>query len=88
MEILGKNGQSLIQQTSDHEGRAHFAALEGFTREKSPAMIVVHKGEDLSFLPLNGRDRHLDYSRFDVGGVRNAKDAGQLSAYLFSDSVS
>ncbi len=85
VEIIGKNGQSLLTQTSDRDGRAHFAAMEAYTREKTPAMVVVRKGEDLSFLPLNGHDRRLDYSRFDIGGIRNAKDSGQLSAYLFSD---
>jgi hypothetical protein len=30
-------------------------------------------------------ERALDLSRFDVGGVSNASEAGQLSAYLFSD---
>ena len=31
------------------------------------------------------RDRGLDLSRFDVGGVENRVDPGTLSAYLFSD---
>src|SRR6185436_20756335 len=30
-------------------------------------------------------DRQLDFSRFDIGGIQNASDPGQLSAYLFSD---
>jgi uncharacterized protein YfaS (alpha-2-macroglobulin family) len=85
VEILGKNGQSLIAQSSNSDGRVHFEPLQAFEREKTPTLIVVKKGEDLSFLPYNGRDRRLDFSRFDIGGIRNARDAGQLSAYLFSD---
>ena len=34
---------------------------------------------------MAGRDRQLDFSRFDVDGERNATGQGQLSAYLFSD---
>jgi len=85
VEILGKNGQSLIAASSSADGRAHFDALQGFEREKTPMLVVVKKGEDFAFLPYNGRDRRLDFSRFDIGGIRNARDAGQLAAYLFSD---
>jgi uncharacterized protein YfaS (alpha-2-macroglobulin family) len=85
VEILGKNGQVLVSQPSDATGLAHFAPLEGFEREKAPTLLVVKKGDDFAFLPYNGRDRRLDFSRFDIGGIRNARDAGQLSAYLFSD---
>lgn len=83
--ILGKNGQRLLALTSDAQGHAHFAALDGFEREKTPSLLVVRKGDDLSFLPLRGGDRQLDTSRFDVGGIRNSDVSGQLSAWLFSD---
>ena len=36
-------------------------------------------------MPLNRSDRNLDLSRFDVGGLQNARTSDQLSAYLFSD---
>jgi len=85
VEILGKNGQRLLAVASDAQGHAHFAALEGLEREKTPSLLVVRKGEDLSFLPLRGGDRQLDTSRFDVGGIRNSDVSGQLSAWLFSD---
>jgi alpha-2-macroglobulin len=85
IDVVGRNGQTLFTQASDHDGHAHFESLEGLTREKTPAMYVVRKGDDESFLPVGERDRMLDYSRFDIGGERNAKDAGKLSAYLFSD---
>ncbi len=48
-------------------------------------MYLVSKGDDLSFLPIKGSDRELDYSRFDIGGDASATNEGQLSAYLFSD---
>ena len=85
VEVIGRNGQRLVSAGSDSDGRARFASLQGFTREKRPLLLQVRRGEDLSFLPLDGDDRQLDYSRFDIGGIRNARVAGQLSAHLFSD---
>jgi uncharacterized protein YfaS (alpha-2-macroglobulin family) len=85
VEIVAKNGTSLLSQTTDASGRAHFSRLDGLTRERTPLLIQVTKAGDLSFLPLNRGDRMLDYSRFDVGGIRNARNANEISAYLFSD---
>lgn len=85
VEVVGQNGQALEHASSDATGHAHLASVDAYTREKSPAMFVVRKGEDLSFLPVGKRDRRLDFSRFDVGGIKNARSAGQLSAYLYSD---
>lgn len=85
VDVIAKNGQVVLTETTDHDGHVHFITLDAYTREKAPALYVVRKGEDLSFLPVSGRDRRLDYSRFDIGGLRNAKDAGELTAYLFSD---
>ncbi len=85
VEIVAKNGTSLLSEATDVGGRAHFSRLDGLTRERTPLLIQVTKGGDLSFLPLNRSDRMLDYSRFDVGGIRNARSANDISAYLFSD---
>jgi uncharacterized protein YfaS (alpha-2-macroglobulin family) len=85
VEVIGKNGLTLLTQTTDATGRAQFPKLENLNRERTPLMIVVKKAGDMSFLPLNRRDRGLDFSRFDVGGLRNTILPGTLSAYLFSD---
>lgn len=85
VEIMAKNGTMLFSQLTDAAGRAHFERVEGLTRERAPLMVVARKAGDLSFMPLNRADRQLDYSRFDVGGVPNARSQDQLSAYLFSD---
>jgi len=85
VDVVGKNGQTLMSQSTDAGGHVHFDTLEGLAREKTPAMFVVRKGDDESFLPIGEHDRALDFSRFDIGGERNAKNAGRLSAYLFSD---
>ena len=83
--MIGKNGLTLFTQTTDATGRAQFAKLDNLSRERTPLMYLVKKAGDMSFLPLNRRDRGLDFSRFDVGGVRNTLLPGTLSAYLFSD---
>jgi uncharacterized protein YfaS (alpha-2-macroglobulin family) len=85
VSVLAVNGQALYTQATDADGVVHVPTLDGLEREKKPALFVVKKGEDLSFLPIGGYDRQLDYSRFDIGGERNAVNRGQLSAYLFSD---
>jgi hypothetical protein len=85
VSVLAVNGQPLYTQVTDADGVVHVPTLDGFAREKKPALYLVKKGADLSFLPIGGYDRQLDYSRFDIGGERNAINRGQLSAYLFSD---
>lgn len=85
VDVIGKNGLTVMSQTTDGTGRVHFAKLNGLAREKAPLMYLVRNGGDMSFLPLNRQDRGLDMSRFDVGGESNARVADQLSAYLFSD---
>lgn len=85
VDIVGKNGITVFSQTTDATGRAHFAKIEGVSRERAPLMVIVKKAGDLSFMPLNKSDRALDMSRFDVGGAKNAAVADQVSAYLFSD---
>jgi uncharacterized protein YfaS (alpha-2-macroglobulin family) len=85
VDVVGKNGVTLMTQTTDRDGHVRFDTLAAFTREKTPTMYVVHKGDDESFLPVLEHDRVLDYSRFDIGGEPNARSGGKLSAYLFSD---
>jgi uncharacterized protein YfaS (alpha-2-macroglobulin family) len=85
VEILGRNGLPVLTATTDAEGHAHFPDLRSFKHEQQPVLYLAHKGADSSFLPIEDRDRRLDLSRFDVGGVDNRVDQGTLSAYLFSD---
>ena len=85
VEIVAKNGTTLFSRAADANGRAHFGGLAGLARERAPLYVQARKGGDLSFLPLNRADRTLDYSRFDVGGIRNARSANEIGAYLFSD---
>lgn len=85
VEVIAKNGAVIFSQTTDVNGRANFAKLDGLQRERAPLLYLVKKASDLSFLPINHNDRNLDYSRFDVGGVANAASSDSYNAYLFSD---
>ena len=85
VEVWGRNGVAIASQTTDATGRASLPNLAGFQREKAPAVLVVRKGGDLSFLPFNRNDRSLDVSRFDVGGLRAAGVPNQMTGYVFSD---
>jgi uncharacterized protein YfaS (alpha-2-macroglobulin family) len=85
VDVVAKNGSTLFTQSTDAAGRVHFDKLDGMVRERAPLLVLARKGGDMSFMPLNRSDRQLDYSRFDVGGMQNARSLDQLSAYLFSD---
>jgi uncharacterized protein YfaS (alpha-2-macroglobulin family) len=85
VEILGRNGQVVLSATTTADGHVHFPDLRSFKHEHQPLLFLARRGGDTSFLPIADRDRKLDLSRFDVGGVDNRVDADALSAYLFSD---
>ena len=85
VDVIARNGTTLYSQSTDAQGMVRFPKLDNLSRERSPLMYLVKKAGDTSFLPLNRYDRQLDFSRFDVGGVANARQADQLNAYLFSD---
>ena len=85
VEVLGRNGQPVMAATTDASGLAHLPNFGELRREKNPLMILAEKDADFSFMPLRVGDRKLDLSRFDVGGVENAKSARELSTYLFTD---
>lgn len=85
VQVLGKNGVAVLTASTDADGHARFPKLEGFKREQQPVVYVARRGDDLSFLPFDRRDRQLNFSRFDVGGESNTIVGTQLTAYLFSD---
>ncbi len=43
VEIIAKNGSTLFSEATDGAGRAHFARLDGLTRERTPLFIQVRK---------------------------------------------
>jgi uncharacterized protein YfaS (alpha-2-macroglobulin family) len=85
VEVVGRNGQAVLTNTTGADGHVRFEKLDDFRREKQALMYVVSNENDLSFLPINRYDRNLNLSRFDVGGIDNAISAQQLSAYGFTD---
>ena len=85
VRVVARNGETLVDASTDADGHAVLPSLEAFKREKRPVLITVEQGSDLSFLPIDDAGRALDYSRFDVGGEDNALEAGALRANLFSD---
>lgn len=86
ISILGKNGLSLMEQTSDENGHVHFPNLSDYTEDKEPTVYLASLNDDVSFIPYNKPDRQLNFSRFDVGGIyANNSSLQNLTAYLFSD---
>lgn len=83
VSLLGRNGIPLFAGKTDAQGRVSLPAAEGLKAEKTPAVYLVEKDGDLSFLPFSRDNRLLDVSRFDVDGLRDTADS--LLAYLFSD---
>jgi uncharacterized protein YfaS (alpha-2-macroglobulin family) len=85
VDVIGRNGLSVLSATTDGDGHVRFPSLKDFERERYPVLYLVRKDGDSAFLPIDYRARELDLSRFDVGGVQNNADRRALSAYLFSD---
>lgn len=86
VELIGRNGLALETRTTDASGKVELPKLsDQYRREKTPLLILAHYGDDLSFLPYNHYDRHLNFSRFDAGGIETQNDPNSLSSFIFSD---
>ncbi|MBI4125663.1 MAG: alpha-2-macroglobulin [Deltaproteobacteria bacterium] len=86
VEVLGKNGLPIATKKTDDQGHALIPSLKDFKRDKEPTVYVVRKGKDLSFLTYDRRDRDLNFSRFDIGGIGTSSYGKErLDAFLFSD---
>ena len=71
-------------------GKASFPTMKDFVEDKEPAVYLTQLGNDVSFIPFNNVNRHLNYSRYEIGGVYTNQNADEetpqtLSAYVFSD---
>jgi uncharacterized protein YfaS (alpha-2-macroglobulin family) len=85
VSVLGLNGNPILSGYSDAGGRFHIPKLSEYKNEHAPTVYTVRSGEDMSFMPYGASGRGLDYSSFDVGGIRGASDPKTLRAFLFSD---
>jgi len=84
ISVLSRNGTVLKNATTNEIGRAEISSLRGLQREQEPVALVARKGDDLAFIPWAKSERHLDTSRFDVGGVAYSENSA-LEASLFTE---
>ncbi len=84
ISVLSRNGTVLKNATTNENGRADIPSLRGLERELEPVALVAKKGDDLAFIPWAKNERHLDTSRFDVGGVAYSEKSA-LEASLFTE---
>ncbi len=89
VDILARNGVPALSGTTNADGRVSFPSIGKPEREKEPVAIVARNGNDAAFLPLERRssgrkDRKLDYSRFDVGGIESLSEK-ELEAFVFTE---
>jgi uncharacterized protein YfaS (alpha-2-macroglobulin family) len=86
VNVLGLNGNPVFSAYTDSGGRARIPAFgDTYKNDRAPTVYTVVSGEDMSFMSYNSNGRNLDYSSFDVGGIRGVSDPKTLSAFLFSD---
>jgi len=87
VQVLGLNGNPIYTTYSDDGGRARIPLFDRdvYKNERAPTVYTVRNGEDMSFMAYNANGRMLDYSSFDIGGIRGAADPKTLTAFLFSD---
>jgi uncharacterized protein YfaS (alpha-2-macroglobulin family) len=86
VNVLGLNGNPVFSAYTDWDGRARIPSFgDAYKNDRAPTVYTVVSGEDMSFMSYNSNGRNLDYSSFDVGGIRGVSDPKTLSAFLFSD---
>lgn len=85
VQIMARNGQAVLTETSDGDGHVRFADTRNYREEREPVLYLARRDGDSAFLPIRSQVNDLDLSRFDVGGVSNRAEQAALTAYLFSD---
>ncbi len=85
IQVLGRNSVPLVTKTTSSQGHVLIPDLGDFKREKQPVVFTAEKNGDFAFLPYQRRDRVLNTSRFETGGLRSQYDAPGMQAYVFSD---
>lgn len=85
VQVMGRNGLTLFEETTNEDGVARFPKLSDFQKEKQPTAFIATKGDDYVFMPIESYERKLDYSKFDVGGIYESTESDSLVAYTFSD---
>ena len=83
VKVLGMNGNPVASGSTDAGGHLKLPGLGHLKNDNEPVAYVATRGEDMAFLPY--QSSYLDYSDFNVGGVRGSSDPKSLKAFLFSD---
>ncbi|NIR58122.1 MAG: hypothetical protein GWO02_00665, partial [Gammaproteobacteria bacterium] len=85
--LLGRNGLPVADATTDSDGHARLPDVSDFDDGREPTAYLVRHAGDLAFLPFDRSGRKLNFSRFDVGGVRTGGNGkgNRLRAAVFSD---
>ena len=86
ISILGRNGNAIWAGSTDSNG---FVAIPSFAwseyhNEREPVAIVARKQDDVSFIPYNSYDTHVEYSKFDIDGAYTTATT-PMNAFVFSD---
>ena len=86
ISVLGRNGNAIWAGRTNSDG---FVAVPNFAwseyrNEREPVAIVARDKNDVSFIPYNSYDTHVEYSKFDIDGAYSSSTT-PLSAYIFSD---
>lgn len=84
LNVIAKNGETLLTGVTDGDGHVLLPDTAAFTAERAAVVIVARLGNDVSFLPLGRRDRNLDFSRFETGGL-SAGGPGTMDAFVFTE---
>lgn len=85
VKLISRNGSALFTALTDKNGEVSFPKADNFAREKEPVLYVAEKDGDLTFIPYQRRDRQVNLSRFDVGGIVSSDEPDALRALLFTD---
>lgn len=85
VSVLGKNGLPIMARQSDENGKTSFPVLTDYNDDREPVAYLVQQGDDVSFIPYDNSNRQLNFSRFDIGGLYNTEDPGNLCAFIFTD---
>lgn len=86
VELLGRNGVALLTRTTGADGHVTLPSTKEFDDEQKPNVYVVRTEYDTAFIPFERASRKINYSQFDVGGVRGQHaNRDNLNAFLFTD---
>ena len=86
ISVLGRNGNAIWAGRTDTDGFANVPnfAYNEYRNEREPVAIVVRDQNDVSFIPYNSYDTHVEYSKFDIDGAY-ATSTSPMNAFVFSD---